>query len=187
MEAAACYVGEMKNPKRDAKIALNLEGGYGLYVFTMIPIAFVIVLGNKALGNPALVDPKTMFVTFASKVFGVSAASTVLTWLIAWMLIIALVLSALNAITGTARSLHQMSADGNSRVLQQVEHHGVPDHGMFFTVICAIAVMFMGGAVQIYTFSNVGYLVPFFPVLFAYWYLRQHRPNLRGRSGCPGS
>ncbi len=33
-------------------------------------------------------------------------------WLIAIMLILALILSALNAITGTARSLHQMSTDG---------------------------------------------------------------------------
>ena len=38
----------------------------------MIPVAFVIVLGNHALGVPALVDPKTMFVTFSSKVFGAS-------------------------------------------------------------------------------------------------------------------
>ncbi len=187
MEAAACYVGEMKNPKRDAKIALNLEGGYGLYVFTMIPIAFVIVLGNKALANPALVDPKTMFVTFTSKVLGVSTASTVLTWLVAWMLILALVLSALNAITGTARSLHQMSADGNfPKVFSRLNAHGVPAYGMLFTVICAIAVTFMGGAVQIYTFSNVGYLVPFFTVLFAYWFLRHTRPNLPRPVRLPG-
>jgi amino acid transporter len=180
MEAAACYIGECKDPSRDAKIALNLEGGYGLFVFTMIPIAFVIVIGNHALGVPALTDPKTIFVTFSSKVFGASAGSTVLKWLIAWMLIIALVLSALNAITGTSRSLHQMSTDGNfPKIFGRLNRFGVPQAGMIFTVICAIAVTLMGGAVQIYTFSNVGYLVPFFTVLFAYWYLRQTRPNLK--------
>ncbi|MGZ4274503.1 MAG: amino acid permease, partial [Solirubrobacteraceae bacterium] len=31
MEAAACYSGETKNPDRDAKIAMNLEGLYGLF------------------------------------------------------------------------------------------------------------------------------------------------------------
>ena len=30
MEAAACYIGETRDPERDAKIAMNLEGGYGL-------------------------------------------------------------------------------------------------------------------------------------------------------------
>src|ERR1700733_3467793 len=103
MEAAACYIGETRDPDRDAKIAMNLEGGYGVFIYTMIPIAFVIVLGVHALGNAALVDPKTMFVHFASAVFGTSSASTVLDWLVAWMLILALILSALNAITGQAR------------------------------------------------------------------------------------
>ena len=100
MEAAACYIGETKNPDRDAKIAMNLEGLYGLFIYTMIPIAFIIVVGLPALGNAALVDPKTMFVTFAAKVFGTGAGSKLLEWLIAIMLILALILSALNAITG---------------------------------------------------------------------------------------
>ncbi|HEX4109260.1 MAG TPA: APC family permease [Solirubrobacteraceae bacterium] len=178
MEAAACYIGECKDPRRDAKIALNLEGGYGLFIYTMIPVAFIIVLGTKTLGNSALVDPKTIFVGFASKVLGGGGGST-LNWIIAWMLIIALVLSALNAITGTARSLHQMSADGNfPRFFSKLNRHGVPSGGMLFTVGASIAVVFMGGAVQIYTFSNVGYLIIMIPVLYAYYHLRQTRPNL---------
>ncbi len=39
--------------------------------------------------------------------------------------------------------------------------------------------MFFGGAVEIYTFSNVGYLASFIPVLVGYYLLRKHRPNLR--------
>jgi amino acid transporter len=180
MEAAACYIGETKNPDRDAKIAMNLEGLYGLFIYTMIPVAFVIVLGNHALGNAALVDPKTIFVNFASKVFGAGAGSTILNWLIAIMLILALVLSALNAITGTARSLHQMSTDGQfPKFFQHVNAHGVPDRSMMFNVACAILVVFAGGAVQIYTLSNVGYLASFIPVLVGYYLLRRYRPNVR--------
>src|SRR5271156_1623589 len=139
MEAAACYVGEMKNPERDAKIALNLEGGYGLFIYTAIPVAFVIVLGVRALGNSALVDPKTIFVTYVSKVFGTGAAGTFINWAVGLMLIVALVLSALNAITGTARSLHQMSADGNfPTFFSKLNRHGVPAGGMAFTVAASI-------------------------------------------------
>src|SRR5271155_4701730 len=180
MEAAACYIGETRNPDRDAKIALNLEGGYGVFIYTMIPVAFVIVLGVKALGNTALVDPKTIFVSFASNVFGAGKGSEVLNWAIAIMLILALILSALNAITGTARSLHQMSTDGHfPRFFQATNSHGVPHRSMIFNVICSIIVVFFGGAVQIYTFSNVGYLFSFIPVLIGYYLLRRHRPNLR--------
>jgi amino acid transporter len=180
MEAAACYIGETRDPDRDAKIAMNLEGGYGLFIYTMIPIAFVIVIGTTALGNASLVDPKTIFVSFSSKVFGTGAGSSLLNWLIAIMLILALILSALNAITGTARSLHQMSTDGQfPRFFQHVNKHGVPDRSMIFNVICSIIVVFFGGAVEIYTFSNVGYLASFIPVLIGYYLLRKHRPNVR--------
>jgi amino acid transporter len=180
MEAAACYIGETKDPERDAKIAMNLEGGYGLFIYTMIPVAFVLVLSAKALGNSALVDPKTIFVDFSSKVFGAGAGSAALNWLVAVMLILALILSALNAITGTARSLHQMSVDGQfPRFFQRVNAHGVPSRSMVFNIVCSIAVVFMGGAVEIYTFSNVGYLASFIPVLIGYFLLRQMRPNVK--------
>ena len=135
MEAAACYIGETKNPDRDAKIAMNLEGLYGLFIYTMIPVAFIIVLGCPALGNAALVDPKTIFVHYAAAVFGTGTGSSILEWLIAIMLILALILSALNAITGTARSLHQMSTDGQfPRFFQRVNNHGVPNRAMWFNV-----------------------------------------------------
>ena len=88
MEAAACYIGECSNPDHDAKIAMNLEGGYGVFIYTLVPIAFIIVLGAKALSNSALSDPKTIFVTFAGKIFP-GVAGEALNWVIAAMLIVA--------------------------------------------------------------------------------------------------
>jgi hypothetical protein len=147
MEAAACYIGECRDPERDAKIAMNLEGGYGLFIYTLIPIAFIVVLGAKALGNSDLVDPNTIFVTFAGKVF--HTGGQVLNWLIAIMLIVALMLSALNAIMGCARSLHQMSVDGQfPRFFQRINKHGVPSYAMGFNVVCSLLVVLAGGAVE---------------------------------------
>ena len=179
MEAAACYIGETKDPDRDAKIAMTLEGGYGVFIYALIPISFILVIGAKAL-NPSsgLADAKTIFVHFAHGVFG--GGGNGLDWIVAILLIVALVLSALNAITGTARALHQMSVDGQfPRFFQKTNKHGVPDRSMMFNVACMIAVVFMGGAVEIYTFSNVGYLASFLPVLVGYYLLRRDRPNLR--------
>src|SRR3954451_2545453 len=177
MEAAACYIGECRDPERDAKIAMNLEGGYGLFIYTLIPIGFIVVLGAKALSSSALVDPNTMFVTFAGKALNLSGQ--VLNWVIAIMLIIALMLSALNAIMGCARSLHQMSVDGQfPRVFQRVNKHGVPGWSMGFNVVCSLFVVLAGGAVEIYTFSNVGYTGSFLTVLVGYYLLRKYRPNL---------
>src|SRR5919197_2149905 len=178
MEAAACYIGETRDPDKDAKIAMDLEGVDGLVIYTLIPIAFITVLGAKALSNSDLVDPNTIFVTFAGKIF--NTGGELLNWLIAGMLIIALMLSALNAIMGCARSLHQMSVDGQfPRFFQKINKNGVPDRAMFFNVICSLAVVLAGGAVEIYTFSNVGYTGSFLTVLVGYYLLRKYRPNAR--------
>jgi amino acid transporter len=177
-EAAACYIGECKHPGRDAKIAMTLEGGYGVFVYTMLPISFVVVLGAQAISDPALVDPKTMFVTFASNIFP-GVAGAVMEWLMAIMLIIALVLSALNSLMGCSRSLYQMSLDGQfPRFYQHLNKNHVPDRAMMTNVGASLLIAFMGGAIEIYSFSNVGYLGSFVPVLIGYYLLRKDRPNV---------
>ena len=180
MEAAACYISECADPDRDAKIAMNLEGGYGVLIYTLIPIALVIVIGAKGLADQSLAgaDPNAMFVTFAAHIF--PNGGSVLNWLIGIMLIIALSLSALNAIMGSGRALYQMALDGEfPRVFQQLNKHGVPARAMAFNVICSLVVVLLGGAVEIYTFSNVGYVASFLPVLVGYYLLRQDEPNAR--------
>ena len=179
MEAAACYVGECANPDHDAKIAMNLEGGYGVFIYTLVPIAFIVVLGAKALSDPNLADPKTIFVTFAGKVFP-GVAGEALNWIIAAMLIVALALSALNAIMGSGRALYQMALDGEfPNWFAKINDHGVPARAMAFNVVCSLFVVMAGGAVEIYSFSNVGYTVSFIPVLIGYYLLRQDKPHLR--------
>jgi amino acid transporter len=179
MEAAACYVGECANPDHDAKIAMNLEGGYGVFIYTLVPIAFMVVLGAKALSDPNLADPKTIFVTFAGKVFP-GVAGEAMNWIIAAMLIVALALSALNAIMGSGRALYQLALDGEFPTwFKQINSHGVPARAMAFNVACSLLVVMAGGAVEIYSFSNVGYTVSFIPVLIGYYLLRQDKPHLR--------
>lgn len=179
MEAAACYIGECRNPDRDAKVAMTLEGGYGVFVYTFLPISFIVVLGASELTNPDLVDPKTIFVTFASEIFP-GAAGQLLQYLIGTMLIIALALSGLNALMGCSRSLYQISSDGQlPRWWQHLNRHGVPDHAMFTNVGLSILCVFMGGATSIYAFSNVGYLGSFVPVLIGFYLMRRYYPNAR--------
>src|SRR5256886_16845509 len=81
---------------------------------------------------------------------------------------------------GCARSLHQMSVDGQfPGWFQKINKHGVPDRAMFFNVLCSLVVVLAGGAVEIYSFSNVGYTFSFLPVLVGYYLLRKYKPNAR--------
>jgi len=180
MEAAACYIGECRDPERDAKIAMNAEGLYGLFIYTMIPIAFIVVIGAKELGNTSLglFDPNAIFTSFAGRIF--STGGSTLNWLVTIMLVVALSLSVLNSIMGCARALYQMAIDGQfPRIFTSVNRHGVPGFAMGFNVLFSLALIFTGGAVEIYSLSNVGYTVSFIPVLIGYYLLRKHKADAR--------
>jgi amino acid transporter len=60
-----------------------------------------------------------------------------------------------------------------------VNKHGVPGFSMSFNVVCSIALIFTGGAVEIYSLSNVGYTASFIPVLIGYYLLRRFRPDMK--------
>ncbi|HYM50769.1 MAG TPA: APC family permease [Candidatus Limnocylindrales bacterium] len=172
MEAAACYIAETRNPERDAPIAMNLEGGYGAFIYTLIPFSMLAVLGLSKVQA----DPLALFSTFAEHVFNIPGLNIILTA----FLTVALLLSSLNAIMGVGRSLYQMSVDGQSpRVFSHLNKHGVPDIAMGFNVVLGLAVMLFGAPAVIYVFSNVGYVGSFVPVLIGYYFLRRWRPELR--------
>jgi amino acid transporter len=171
MEAAACYIGECRDPARDAKIALTAEGLYGVFIYIGTAVVFVGVLGTSLKSA----DPLTLYTSFCDHIFGNAAW---VKYLIGIPLIFALLLSVLNAIMGVARSLFQAAED---RLLPKFfEHknkHHVPDRAMAFNVVCAILVGLFGSPVRIYIFSNVGYLVAVCASLYGYFILRQFRPQ----------
>ena len=129
MEAAACYVGECRNGPRDAKIALTAEGVYGMLIYILTPLVFVGVLG-AALSSA---DPLTLYTDFTGALFG---HGSWIKWFIGLPLILALLLSVLNAIMGTGRSLYQASEDGAlPHWFGKVNVHGVPARAMAFNVV----------------------------------------------------
>ena len=171
MEAAACYIGECRNPSRDAPIAMALEGGYGVFINTLIPLVMLLVLGLKAIQS----DPLALFSTFAEKAVPISH----LNYFITAMLTAALLLSSLNAIMGCARSVYQMSLDGQfPKIFSHLNRHDVPDVAMGLNVVLNFGTMLFGAPAVIYVFSNVGYVGSFVPVLLGYYFLRRWRPDL---------
>ncbi len=175
MEAAACYLGECKNPSRDAPIAMSLEGGYGVFIYTVIPIAFFGVLGLSAIQATAA-DPGALFGGFMLHVIHVTALQDV----VDVVLVIALLLSSLNAIMGPARSLHQAAMDGDlPKIFAHKNRHNVPDFSMGLNTLLNIVLVTFGAPAVIYIFSNVGYVGSFVPVLVGYYFLRRWYPNLK--------
>ena len=109
-------------------------------------------------------------------------------WAIGLPLIVALLLSVLNAIMGCARSLYQASEDEMlPRWFGHLNVHGVPDRAMAFNVICSILVLLFGSPLRIYIFSNIGYLFAVMMGFFSYAVHRQTRPEVERPVGCPVS
>jgi amino acid transporter len=172
MEAAACYIGECKNPDRDAPIAMNLSGGYGVFIYTFLPAAVLGVLGVKFIQGS--LDPNAILVTTAVRSMG-SWISKIVTA----ALLVALLLSSLNAIMGCARSLYMMALDGQApRIFGKVNRHNVPNFSMGLNTVLNILLIFVGAPGSIYVLSNVGYVGSFVPVLLGYYFLRRWRPEV---------
>jgi amino acid transporter len=181
MEAAACYLGEVRNPARDAKIAMTAEGLYGLFIFVLTAVMLVLVLGGASN-----IDPLTIFSSFITKVTG-TKNGTWAQWLIGIPLIIALLLSVLNAITGCARSLYQSAEDGAlPRWFGRLNGHGAPARAMAFNVVCSAIVVLFGSPLRIYVFSNMGYLFSCGLTFFVYFLHRQTRPEVDRPVRLPG-
>jgi amino acid transporter len=173
VEAAACYVAECRDPRRDAKIALTAEGIYGLFIYAATAIVFVAVLGATLTTS----DPLTAYTDFATHIFG--AAGSWVKYAIGIPLICALMLTSLNAIMGVGRSLFQASEDRLlPKFFSHKNKHHAPDRAMLFNLVCSMIVALFGSPVRIYIFSNVGYLFAIIVALAGYFFVRQFRKDL---------
>ena len=171
MEAAACYIGECRNPARDAKIAMTAESIYGFFIYLSIPVMLVAVLGTTAS-----YDPLTVFLSYTQAIFG---DAVWVQWVIGVPLISALLLSVLNALMGCGRGLYQVAQDGVLPTwFGRLNDHGVPANAMLFNLVVSIIVVFFGSPFEIYIFSNMGYLLSCSLSLVGYFVLRDLRPQL---------
>jgi amino acid transporter len=170
MEASACYIGECRNPARDSKIAMTASGFYGLFVYVTIPLMLVVVLGR------AETDPLTALLAYTEAIVG---SGGWLKWSIGIPLVVALLLSVLNAIMGCGRSLYQVAHDGLlPKLFEHRNRHGVPDCAMGFNLACSLVVVFFGSPFEIYIFSNMGYLLSVSLALIGYFLYRHNHPHV---------
>jgi amino acid transporter len=177
MEAAACYIGECREPARDAKIAMTAEGLFGMFVYGLLPIMLLAVLGVKGLDAlDTLGDANVIFQGYVDAIFG---ANDFWKWFVGLALSTALILSVLNAIMGASRGLWQNAHDGIlPRFFGNTNKHGAPSTSMLLSLVLSIAVLMVGSALQIYIFSNMGYLFALSASLIGYGIFRARRDDL---------
>ena len=156
MEAAACYIGECREPARDAKIAMTAEGLFGLFIYVSLPLMLLAVLGTAGFAELGSGDANVVFLGYVGKIFG---SNDFWRWFVGLALVAALLLSVLNALIGASRGLWQNSVDGVlPKIFSKTNKHGSPSTAIILSLVASLLVLLVGSPLQIYVFSNMGYL-----------------------------
>jgi len=120
-------------------------------------------------------DANILFQGYVDQIFGVNQFWT---WFIGLALIVALSLSVLNAIMGASRGLYQNSHDGIlPKAFGWANKHKAPSFAMLVSLGCSIAVLTVGSPLQIYVFSNMGYLFALAVSMVGYGVFRATRED----------
>ncbi len=167
MEATASYIGECKNPSKDAPKAMTAAALTGLLIYVSIPLALLGVLGASSVAA----DPWGGFIRMAGLYAGPYG-----TYVVGVMLFAALLLSTTNALIGCSRSLYQSSSDGLTLMwFGRLNKYGSPHRAMLCGLAFNLVLVLLAAGLPtlISLVSNVGYLFSFIPTGIAYYRLKK--------------
>jgi amino acid transporter len=169
-EAAACHVGEMKDPEKNLPRAMLASGGMATVYFLILPLIWLGALGSDALAGDLA---KTLGPTFAP-LFGSLAKSAAI-----WFMMFNMFHGTLAPLTGVARTLSQLAEDGllpESFALRTKTD--CPWVAIVFTASCAILFLLIGDPVWLVAAANFTYLIGISLPSVAVWLLRRDQPDM---------
>ena len=173
-EAAACHIGEMKDPKRDQPRAMWVSGGVASIYFVIMPIVWLGVLGTTALGQSVQGDLATVLGPTYAPLFGALAKSMGI-----WFIAINMFSGTIQPLSGASRTLSQLSEDGLLPRTIGYRHPktDAPVVAIVFTAACAIVFLLLGDPVSLVAAANLTYLIGIALPSVAVWLLRRHEPE----------
>ncbi|HVU61957.1 MAG TPA: amino acid permease [Mycobacteriales bacterium] len=169
-EAAACHVGEMRNPTKALPRAMFGAAGMATLYFLVIPIVWFGAIGGKPLeGNltSALGPIFAPAVGVAGKSFAV------------WFMVSNMLHGTLQPVAGAARTLSQLADDGLlPRSLSKRNKHDAPYVATLLTAGMAIAFLLSDDPPSVIAAANFTYLIGICLPSVAVWLLRRNEPHL---------
>jgi diguanylate cyclase (GGDEF)-like protein len=168
-EAAACHVGETKDPNRNVPRAMLASALMAGLYFIVLPVVWLGVLGPEQLGEDlALVLGPTFAPLFGS--FGKAAAI--------WFIILNMFHGTMQPLAGAARTLSQLSEDGLlPRFLAWRSRTDCPWAATLLTAGMAIIFLMMGVPIWMIAAANFTYLISVCMPNIAAWLLRRNLPD----------
>ena len=169
-EAAACHVGETRDPQRNVPRAMFASGAMAAVYFIVLPLVWLGVLGVEPLGKDlALV----LGPTFAP-LFGAGAKAAAI-----WFMILNMFHGTVQPLAGAARTLSQLAEDGLlPAVLARRSATDAPWVASVLTAAMAIFFLLIGDPVWLIAAANFTYLIGITLPSVAVWLLRRDAPEM---------
>ena len=169
-EAAACHIGEMKDPAVDQPRAMWFSGGMASVFFVLIPLVWLGVFGATPLeGNlAAILGP-----TFAPLVGGAAKACAV------GFVAFNMFCGTLQPLSGASRTLSQLSEDGLLPRTIGYRHPrtDAPVVAILVTSAASIVFLLAGDPISLVAAANLTYLIGIALPSVAVWLLRRNEPD----------
>ena len=168
-EAAACHVGEMRDPERNLPRAMFVSAGMATLYFLVLPVVWLGALGPAAMTRDLAT---TLGPTFAPLLFGGAKAAAV------WFMVLNMFNSTLTPLSGASRTLSQLSEDGLlPRSLARRNRADAPWVAIVLTAVMAMLFLLGGNPVWVIAAANFTYLIGIALPSIAVWLLRKNEPD----------
>ena len=168
-EAAACHVGEMRDPERSLPKAMFASAGMASLFFLLLPVVWLGVLGPSGLEGELM---RTLGPTFAPLFGGAAKACAI------WFMVLNMFHGTLQPLAGASRTMSQLSDDGLvPRTLGRRNRNDVPWVATLLTAGMAIFFLQSGDPPWVIAAANFCYLIGIGLPSVAVWLLRRDAPE----------
>jgi diguanylate cyclase (GGDEF)-like protein len=169
-EAAACHVGEMRDPARALPRAMFGAAGMATLYFLVVPVIWLGALGVHPLEGDLA---SALGPTFAPAV-GVAGKSFAV-----WFMVSNMLHGTLQPVAGAARTLSQLAEDGLlPRSLAKRNRYDAPYVATLLTAGMAIGFLLSDDPPSVIAAANFTYLIGICLPSVAVWLLRRNEPDL---------
>jgi diguanylate cyclase (GGDEF)-like protein len=169
-EAAACHVGETKDPNKNVPRAMLAAAAMAGVYFIALPLVWLGVLGSETLGHDlaSVLGP-----TFAPLLGSLGKAAAI------WFIMLNMFHGTLQPLAGAARTMSQLADDGLlPRFLSlRLKRTDCPWAATLLTAVSAIIFLLAGDPIWMIAAANFTYLIGICMPNIAAWLLRRDMPD----------
>ena len=169
-EAAACHVGETRDPNKNVPRAMFASGLMASIYFIVLPVVWLGALGSAQLSKDLML---VLGPTFAPVFGGFAKAAAI------WFMMFNMFHGTLQPLAGAARTMSQLAEDGLlPRFFERRSRFDVPWVATAITAGMAIFFLLLGDPIWLVAAANFTYLISICLPNVAVWLLRKDQPHM---------